>query len=299
MKVSSNINSVPLLRTGLVLVLTCIIALSLNGCGKKRSIKRDGPPPKHLIPNIHKIPDAVPKVEPIHGSKGNRFGKSNTYKVKNKRYTVLKTSKGYVARGHASWYGTLFHKRKTSSGEPYDMFKMTAAHPTLPIPTFVRVTNLENGKSVIVKINDRGPFRCKRLIDLSYVAAAKLDILGRGTGHVEVRSVDPRDHGMHAAKKLLAKNNEPAPKSKKQKVLAQNAQKMYLQFGDFQQKTKADELVRKIGKLSKAPIQITQSKKSKSPTFLVHIGPLRDHEAIKLTQQLASSKLPSPTVITK
>lgn len=113
----------------------------------------------------------------------------------------MPTSRGYRARGHASWYGTQFHGRKTSSGEPYNMFAMTAAHPTLPLPTYVRVTNLENGKMVVVKVNDHGPFHGNRLIDLSYVAAAKLGVLGKGTARVEVESIDPRDHGGKIPKK--------------------------------------------------------------------------------------------------
>lgn len=143
-----------------------------------------------------KTPDPIPKVEPL-SRYGNRFnkGKSDTYVALNRRYRVMPTSKGYRARGIASWYGTQFHGRKTSNGERYDMFAMTAAHRSLPLPTYVKVTNLENGKSVVVRVTDRGPFHKDRLIDLSYVAAAKLGILGRGTGHVEVVSIDPRDHG--------------------------------------------------------------------------------------------------------
>lgn len=179
-----------------ILVIAAIsAALALSGCSVSRTSKRkkDGPP-KHIPANLHKIPDAVPKVEPL-SRYGNRFGNSNTYVALRKRYRVMPTSRGYKARGTASWYGTQFHGRKTSNGERYNMFAMTAAHTTLPLPTYARVTNLENGKSVIVKINDRGPFHGNRLIDLSYVAAAKLGILGRGTGRVEVESIDPRDHG--------------------------------------------------------------------------------------------------------
>jgi len=159
-------------------------------------------PPKHIPRNLMKTPDAVPKVEPL-SHRGNRFGKNgkkNTYVALKKRYRVMPTSKGYRARGLASWYGTQFHGRTTSNGERYNMFAMTAAHPTLPLPTYAKVTNLENGKSVVVKINDRGPFHANRLIDLSYVAAAKLGVLGRGTARVEVESI-PRDHGGKIPKK--------------------------------------------------------------------------------------------------
>lgn len=184
----------------LLLVLMCAV-ITLSGCSTRVKKKKDGPP-KHIPPNLLRTPDAVPKIEPL-SKRGNRFqnGKTDTYVALRKRYRVMSTSRGYRARGHASWYGTQFHGRKTSSGEPYNMFAMTAAHPTLPLPTYVKVTNLENGKVVIVKVNDHGPFHGNRLIDLSYVAAAKLGVLGKGTARVEVESIDPRDHAGKMPKK--------------------------------------------------------------------------------------------------
>jgi rare lipoprotein A len=184
------------------LIITLILSLLLSGCSAPKRRKKDGPP-KHVPANLLKTPDAVPKVEPL-SRRGNRFGKngsSNTYVEFRKKYKVMSTSRGYRARGLASWYGTQFHGRKTSNGERYNMFAMTAAHPTLPLPTYARVTNLDNGKSVVVKVNDRGPFHGNRLIDLSYVAAAKLGVLGRGTARVEVESIDPRDHGGRVPRK--------------------------------------------------------------------------------------------------
>ncbi len=187
----------------LLLTLICV-TITLSGCSSRVKKKKDGPP-KHIPRNLLRTPDAIPKVEPL-SRRGNRFknGKTNTYVALRKRYSVMPTSRGYRARGHASWYGTQFHGRKTSSGEPYNMFAMTAAHPTLPLPTYVRVTNLENGKMVVVKVNDHGPFHGNRLIDLSYVAAAKLGVLGKGTARVEVESIDPRDHGGKIPKKQQA-----------------------------------------------------------------------------------------------
>jgi len=175
-----------------VLISIVTLLIFASGCSHKPK-KKDGAP-KRIPANILRTPNAVPRVEPL-SRHGNRFGKTNSYVALKKRYHVLPTSKGYRKRGQASWYGTQFHGRKTSNGERYNMFAMTAAHTTLPLPTYAKVTNLENGKSVIVKINDRGPFHGNRLIDLSYVAAAKLGILSRGTGRVEVESIDPRDHG--------------------------------------------------------------------------------------------------------
>jgi rare lipoprotein A (peptidoglycan hydrolase) len=180
-----------LLAYGCLLTALC---LGLLGCYSKPqpAPSQDGAP--RIIPaHLDRIPNAVPKVEPL-SRYGNRFKNSNTYVALNRKYAVMPTSRGYRAKGLASWYGTKFQGRKTSSGEPYNMFSMTAAHRTLPLPSYVKVTNLDNGKSVVVKVNDRGPFHNNRLLDLSYVAAHKLGILGRGTGNVEVQSIDPRDH---------------------------------------------------------------------------------------------------------
>jgi rare lipoprotein A len=132
------------------------------------------------------VPDAVPRVEPR-----SRYGNPPFYEVFGKRYYVLSSSVGYWERGVASWYGPGFHKERTSTGESYDMYGMTAAHKTLPLPAYVRVTNLQNGRSVVVRVNDRGPFVSNRIIDLSYTAAAKLDMLRHGTAMVEIRSIDP------------------------------------------------------------------------------------------------------------
>jgi rare lipoprotein A len=146
-------------------------------------------PPAALPPvpvNIAAIPDAVPRIEAR-----SRSGNPPVYNVLGRRYTLLPSPEGYVERGVASWYGPGFHGISTSMGEPYDMYGMTAAHKTLPIPCYARVTNLLNGRSVVVRINDRGPFVANRLIDLSYTAAAKLDMLRGGTAMVEVRVVTP------------------------------------------------------------------------------------------------------------
>jgi rare lipoprotein A len=144
------------------------------------------PPPTPA--DIAAIPDAVPRIE-LRGRSGN----PPFYTVQGRRYALLPTPQGYAERGVASWYGPGFHGVSTSMGEPYDMYAMTAAHKTLPIPCYARVTNLVNGRSVVVRINDRGPFVANRLIDLSYTAAAKLDMLRAGTAMVEVRVVTPDD----------------------------------------------------------------------------------------------------------
>ena len=151
----------------------------------------DGAPvggPSHA--ELMRTPDPVPVAEPR-----SRYGNPRSYVVFGKTYRTLPSSRGYVERGIASWYGTKFHKQLTSSREPYDMYAMTAAHKSLPLPAYVRVTHLENGRSVVVRVNDRGPFHPGRIIDLSYAAAVKLGIAEAGSGPVEVRAIEPGGGG--------------------------------------------------------------------------------------------------------
>jgi rare lipoprotein A len=141
------------------------------------------PPPPATAPPA--AADTAPRAEPR-----SRHGNPPFYDVFGKRYYVLSSSASYLERGVASWYGPGFHKERTSTGEPYDMYGMTAAHKTLPLPAYVRVTNLQNGRSVVVRVNDRGPFVDNRIIDLSYTAASRLDMLRNGTAMVEVRALE-------------------------------------------------------------------------------------------------------------
>lgn len=179
-------------------------ALLLSGCSSSGGSRTLGS--NEQIPgDLENIPDAVPRVEPRA-----RYGNPATYVVFGKRYYTKTSSQGHVERGLASWYGPNFHGRNTSSGERYDMYQMTAAHKSLPLPTYARVTNLENGRSAVVKINDRGPFHGPRVIDLSYAAATKLGVVKKGTAMVEVRAIDPSrpdsDKGPFLADKPAAKS---------------------------------------------------------------------------------------------
>ena len=148
--------------------------------------EKDGPPDDNDIPrDIANIPDPVPRDEPKSAG-----GNMKSYEVFGKKYHVLSSADGFRETGLASWYGKKFHGRKTSNGEKYDMFALTAAHKNLPLPSYVRVTNLANGKNVIVRVNDRGPFHSSRIIDLSYAAAARLDTIGK-IATVEVEAISP------------------------------------------------------------------------------------------------------------
>lgn len=176
--------------------LALATALLLAACGTLPQARAPAPQPVPAPPSppavpppprdLAAIPDAVPRTEPR-----SRYGNPSSYVVFGRRYYLLASSEGHVERGTASWYGPGFHAARTSSGEPYDMYAMTAAHKTLPLPAYARVTNLRNGRSVVVRINDRGPFVGDRIIDLSYTAAWKLDMLRTGTAPVEVRVLSP------------------------------------------------------------------------------------------------------------
>lgn len=162
-----------------------------------RSGTAGGPAPTVLprnAPPVDRIADAVPRDEPRSA-----HGNPPFYDVDGHRYVVLTSASGYVERGVASWYGTEFHGLRTSTGEAYDMFAMTAAHKTLPLPCYARVTNLSNGRSVVVRINDRGPFVANRIIDLSYAAAVKLDMIRNGTAFVQVEALTPAAPGLAAS----------------------------------------------------------------------------------------------------
>src|SRR5688500_17815752 len=183
------------------------------------------------------IPDAVPK----HESRS-RYGNPPWYSIGDKVYTVLASADGYVERGVASWYGPGFHGRRASSGEPYDMYAMTAAHPTLPLPTYVKVTNLENGKTAVVKVNDRGPFKDDRLIDLSYAAAQKLGVWRNGTALVEVRTITPageeESEGVYAASTspavaMALPATPPLPSTPSLPSAYSSSGDLYLQVGAF------------------------------------------------------------------
>ena len=167
-------------HTGRAILAAALLAF-VAGCA---TAPRDGAPPDRAAARTPPPPDAVPRREPR-----SKYGNGPFYEVNGQRYEVMASSSGYRERGVASWYGEKFHGRPTSSQEPYDMHAMTAAHKTLPLPTYVEVRNLANGRSVVVRVNDRGPFVDNRIIDLSYAAARKLDMIRDGTGLVEVTAL--------------------------------------------------------------------------------------------------------------
>lgn len=188
----------------------------------------DGPPDNPLA-NLDSIPDAIPRIEPL------RPANLRPYDALGQTFTPMTSLTPYTKQGIASWYGRRYHGKQTASGEVYDMFAMTAAHPTLPIPSYARVTNLKNGKSIVVRINDRGPFLANRVIDLSYTAAYKLDVLAKGSAPVKVETIIP--------------GVVPAPQTEKvvstQPPSTQNT-KIYLQLGAFSSASNAHNFLSQI-----------------------------------------------------
>lgn len=209
----------------------------------------DGPSTTNL--KSGDVADAVPVAEPLA-----RYGNHSPYEVFGKKYYVLETSEGYHQRGIASWYGSKFHGRRTSSGEPYDMHLATAAHKTLPLPSYAEVTNLDNGKKVIVKINDRGPFKHDRLIDMSYGAALRLGMTGTGTARVDVRVIDPGDMSsvMYTASNTASSSG---------------AADTWLQVGAYGKREGAEKLAGQLERASLNPVSIHDI----GDLFRVWLGP--------------------------
>ncbi|AEJ00761.1 rare lipoprotein A [Nitrosomonas sp. Is79A3] len=231
----------------------------------------DNPPP-----NLHLVPDPVPRVESL------RPANMQPYVALGKNFKPMTELRPYKERGTASWYGRRYHGNNTASGEVYDMYAMTAAHPTLPLPSYARVTNLENGKSVIVRLNDRGPFLADRLIDLSYTAAYKLGILAGGSGQVEVESILPGDTPRLAVSKPSA--SLPVADSNAEMNM------VYLQLGAFGSSDNAHNFLTQVRK--KLPwLNDTVSITRNNGLYKIHAGPYPDQVVAQLaansiTQQL-------------
>ncbi len=258
-------------RSGL-LPLAAIFA-TLAGCVSAPP-SRTIPPASAPAPSpteIEKIPDAVPAQEP-RSARGN----PPFYEVMGKRYFVMKEAAGYVERGIASWYGPGFHEASTSNGERYDMYAMTAAHKTLPLPCYVQVTNLRNGRSVVVRVNDRGPFKDGRIIDLSYTAASKLDILRDGTAFVEVRALTPE--------------KSPAPVTRQ---ASSQASSLYIQAGAFGSETNASDLLERLRTSGVENGFVRRDDVDGRALYRVRIGPVENvREFDRLLERLKSLGIP-------
>ncbi len=259
-------------------------ALLLSACSINT---RDSGPRQPM--DLSHVPDAVPRHE-----QRTRAGNPPTYVVLGKRYYVMKSSKGYRERGIASWYGNKFHGRKTSNGEIYNMYAMTAAHKTLPIPSYLEVTNLKNGKKVVVRVNDRGPFHENRIIDLSYAAASKLGIAQTGTGQVEIRSIEPGE--APGDKQAQAGASQPAPPVTEQKPSGKGL--LYLQLGSFISRDNADALRARLALNDVAGVQVLASTVDRQDIYRVRIGPLTSvEEADRLAVRIGQLGMGVPNIV--
>ena len=249
----------------ILILLSCFLLFSCGRIDKVVSpVAVDSAPKKKI--DVETIPNAIPKREPK-----SRYGNPKSYVVFGKRYYVMDSGKGYIEKGIASWYGTKFHGRRTSSGETYDMYAMTAAHKSLPLPTYVKVTNLSNDKFIVVKVNDRGPFHENRIIDLSYTAAIKLDIIQKATGLVEVKAIDPEG----STEDNLVKDD---------KISTQDTS-FYIQVGTFSKLESAKILKQKLGSFGDNLIKISNVIVSGNTLYRVRIGPFTD---TKLSDSIVS-----------
>ena len=265
----------------------------LPGCGLLQRTP-DPPTADTAVPapprDLAAIPDAVPRDEPR-----SRYGNPETYEVFGKRYKLMKSGKGHVERGLASWYGPGFHSERTSSGEPYDMYAMTAAHKTLPIPAYVRVTNLENGRSVVVRVNDRGPFVNERIIDLSYTAASKLDMLRAGTARVEIRVLDARSSAAPAPSGTTFQSIAltPPPQIVTGATTGATTGIRFLQVGSFASSANASALVARLTAAGIAGASVRETRVGDRLLYRVRVGPVVDAgQATRLTSQLRDAGIP-------
>lgn len=256
--------------------------LALQGCSLLRRGPEATPKPPAGVPkpprDLASIPDAVPRAEPR-----SRYGNPETYEVFGKKYRVMKSARGHVERGLASWYGPGFHAERTSSGEPYDMYSMTAAHKTLPIPSYVRVTHLGNGRSIVVRVNDRGPFVGNRIIDLSYTAAYKLGMIGTGTAPVEIRVLQPGDSssGGATAATPVAPPSAPTPAATPAPSPAQavdtpslGISSRFLQTGSFGSRPNAEAMTRRLAQSGIRNAVIREARIGERVVYRVQVGPL-------------------------
>lgn len=308
-----------ILSRPLHILMMLLLAIAVAGCsstgGRKKGggyYKDDGPdanPPS----NLDQVPDAVPRLEPYAS------GANRPYVVFGQRYVPDTSGQPYKRQGIASWYGKKFHGNSTSIGEPYDMYAMTAAHTTLPIPSYARVTSLVNGKTIVVRVNDRGPFHSDRIMDLSYVAAYKLGIIGPGSGQVVVESIGQDEirrlasQGTPAPMPASATGSTPvatpvaaAPVALEPQPLAQQpapapgsapvrpmgaAGSVYLQVGAFSQPTNAQSLVSRINTQLGAEGAPAAAVEQANNLYRVKIGPYPDRQSALNAVQLVSDRL--------
>ena len=273
----------------LAAVLVASMLVALGGCvstGNPYVDDKSGPAPAHIKDSgpavevdVSHVPDAIPRHEMVKLA-----GNKTPYTVRGKTYHINFDTKGFRQTGGASWYGNKFHGRKTSNGEIYDMYKMSAAHKTLPIPCYVKVTNLSNNKQVVVRVNDRGPFHAGRIIDLSYTAAKKLGFYNKGTAKVRVEVIDTSEHA----------GVPGIPQT--EKVSDIQGKHTYLQVGAFGKRKSAEQLKNRVKGFTGYPILIRHE--SRRNLYKVFVGPLLDNfDLLSLRKKLADKNVAKAHVV--
>ncbi len=259
--------------TFILTVLAIIILTACSSSSGRYKHQNDSKPTR--LPSGAELTNAIPRAE-----KYSRGGNKH-YQVRGKNYQVLTTAKGFKETGTASWYGNKFHGHLTSNGEIYDMYGMSAAHKNLPLPTYLKVTNLTNNKSVIVRVNDRGPFHQSRIIDLSYSAAYQLDMLTTGTAQVEIEAITDFNQSIEKPSKLTAKFFAPQKKKEQQKE--------YIQVFA----TRNSELAKSTANTLQTQYQQKVIWPVNNGIFRVQIGPITDSSQLtKILVLLQSSGYP-------
>lgn len=252
--------------------------------------------PQQAPPGLANIPDPVPRIEPRSA-----YGNKTPYSVLGKTYYVMPDAASYKEYGKASWYGTKFQGRATSSGERYDMYKLTAAHRSLPIPSYVRVTNLDNHKSAILRVNDRGPFHSERLIDLSYAGAVKLGFADEGTARVVVEVVDGTDQFPEGETAVppMAIASQPiidVPAGAPAEPELEAPTKIFLQAGAFRNSAGAEKLRRQLTAIVGDSVHVHRT--VNDPWYRVRIGPLTElREAARLQGLIVTASYAKPLII--
>jgi rare lipoprotein A len=274
-----------------------ICTLTLSGCefsdsgllpSTTTSQQQDGPP--LLQRDFDLIAEPEPKTEPR-----SRYGNHSPYQVFGQTYSVLTDGTGYQEAGIASWYGQKFSERPTSSMEPYDPYAMTAAHRSLPLPSYVSVTNLENGRQVVVRVNDRGPFHSDRIIDLSYAAAGKLGFINQGTAKVLVKVITTPPALEKPDKPPALTNHIDTAAAIVTEAIATEA--IFLQAGAFRSEQSARQLQRKLAATTQVPVNVIAA--NDQTLFRVKFGPFADEASARQTQSILKSSHQVETIVVR
>lgn len=269
----------------------------LGGCTSSRyKIDQDTAPEGYF--DFSKVPDAVPKWEPM--SPG---GNKSPYRVNGLTYHLMPSAKGYVEEGLASWYGLKFHGELTSNGETYNMYEMSAAHKTLPLPTYLKVTNLENGKTVVVRVNDRGPFHSQRIIDLSFAAANRLGFADKGTARVRLEALTPSPPTPRIPKRMEASQSGSQDLStvSPTQAAAKETLAPFVQVAAYSNLQAAERLKKQLDqRLGLDNVFVATSLSGASPVHRVRLGPFdSEKDAIAVRKRIEREKIGEPIVITR